>query len=47
MKKQILITAAVLGILVLAVGGWTVKGVRRAGGRRRVALAPRPAFASR
>ena len=46
-KKRILITAAVLGILVLAVGGWTVRGVRRAGGRRRIAPALRPAFASR
>jgi hypothetical protein len=28
MKKTVLIGAMILGILLLAVGGWTVRGVR-------------------
>ena len=52
MKKRLFITALVLGILVLALGGWTVKGIRRvltgsAGRRVVVAPARRPATAPR
>ena len=28
MKKTLLIGAVILGVLLLAVGGWTVRGVR-------------------
>jgi hypothetical protein len=30
MKTKLFIGAAIIAILVLAVGGWTVRGVRRA-----------------
>jgi hypothetical protein len=30
MKKRLFIGAVILGILLLAVGGWTVRGTRRA-----------------
>ena len=43
MKKRLLISGLVLGILVLALGGWTVKGLRRTltgSAKRRVASAP-------
>jgi hypothetical protein len=42
MKKTLFISAIVLGLLVLAVGGWTVMGLRRAtrAGRPRL----RPAY---
>ena len=29
MKKRILLSALVLGVLLVAVAGWTVQGVRR------------------
>jgi len=29
MKKRLFISGLVLGIIVLALGGWTVKGIRR------------------
>jgi hypothetical protein len=28
MQKRILITSVVIGVLLLAVGGWTVQGIR-------------------
>jgi len=40
MKTRLYFLLLVTGLLVLALGGWTVKGLRRFGG----ALAPRPAF---
>lgn len=48
MKKRLFISGLVLGIIVLALGGWTVKGIRRVlmgSSRRRVVVAParRPA----
>jgi hypothetical protein len=30
MKKRLFIGAVILGILILAVGGWTVRGMRSA-----------------
>jgi hypothetical protein len=41
MKRQLLILVLALGLLVLAVGGWTVQGARWAltGGTRRRRLA--------
>jgi len=37
MKRLVLITMLALGLIVLAVGGWTAQGIRWAltGGRRR------------
>ena len=32
MKKRLLFLMLVLGLVVLAVGGWTVQGLRRLGG---------------
>lgn len=32
MKKRLLFLLLVIGLLVLAVGGWTVQGLRRVGG---------------
>jgi hypothetical protein len=40
MKTRLYFLLLVTGLLVLALGGWTVKGLRRFGG----AIAPRPAF---
>jgi hypothetical protein len=40
MKKRLLFLLLVTGLVVLALGGWTVQGIRRFGG----SLAPRPAF---
>ena len=40
MKTRLYFLLLVTGLLVLALGGWTVKGLRRFG----VAFAPRPAF---
>jgi hypothetical protein len=42
MKKRLLFLLLVTGLLVLALGGWTVQGIRRFGG----ALALRPALGS-
>jgi hypothetical protein len=41
MKRVVLISLLALGLLLLAVGGWTVQGLRWAlgGGRRRARLA--------
>jgi hypothetical protein len=40
MKRALLLSLVVLGVLVLALGGWTVRGLRRAlVPPRRVALA--------
>jgi hypothetical protein len=39
MKKRLLFILLVTGLLLLALGGWTVQGLRRFGG----AIAPRPA----
>jgi hypothetical protein len=43
MKKTLFISVIVLGVLVLALGGWTVKGIRRLARAGRPRL--RPAFA--
>jgi hypothetical protein len=40
MKTRLFFLLIVTGLLVLALGGWTVQGLRRFGG----AFAPRPAF---
>jgi hypothetical protein len=40
MKKRLIFLLLVLGLLLLAVGGWTVQGLRRIGG------AAVPAFGS-
>jgi hypothetical protein len=50
MKKRLFIGGPVLGIIVLALGGWTVKGIRRVltgTSRRRDVVTPvrRPAAA--
>jgi hypothetical protein len=40
MKRTLFFSTVILGILVLAVSGWTVRGIRRAlVPRRRLALA--------
>ena len=43
MKKTLFISALVIGLVVLALGGWTVKGIRRLARAGRPRL--RPAFA--
>ncbi|HEY0414805.1 MAG TPA: hypothetical protein VGC78_00340 [Gaiellaceae bacterium] len=40
MKKRLFFLLLVTGLLLLALGGWTVQGVRRFG----AAVTPRPAF---
>jgi hypothetical protein len=42
MKKRLLFLLLVTGLVLLALGGWTVQGARRFAG----ALAVRPAFGS-
>lgn len=42
MKKRLFLLLLLTGLLLLALGGWTVKGVRRFGG----AFALRPALGS-
>jgi hypothetical protein len=41
MKTRLFFLLLVTGLLVLALGGWTVQGLRRFGG---AAASPRPAF---
>ncbi len=40
MKRTLFFSTLALAVVLLALGGWTVKGLRRAGG-----FARRPAFA--
>jgi hypothetical protein len=47
MRRRLFIAALILGILVLALGGWTVRGLRRSGGRRPKGSSTPPVFAPR
>jgi hypothetical protein len=39
MRRRLLLTMVFLGLLLLALAGWTVQGVRNLGGSRRLATA--------
>lgn len=43
MKRRLLFLLLVTGLILLALGGWTIKGLRRAAGAGRGGPLPQPA----